>query len=152
MTPTATEVAKWHKPVRRGAIYCAPFCGYRCTWAAFQKATRDAQALCKRLGKGWQPRVWENLGWHYSAIDASSYWKVNASKYRGEVIGYLAFFGVPEPSGGRWAEHGKTPEEAIANMQRRVRGEVRELAKLNVLLENVVVRRPFRARAHSPKR
>ena len=54
-------------PVRTGAIYCAPFCGGRCTWAAYQKAKKDANALVKKLGAGWEPYVHENLGWHFAA-------------------------------------------------------------------------------------
>lgn len=54
-----------YKPVRKGDIYCSPACGYKCTWAAYQLATRRAKALCKLLGPGWEPHVWENGGWHY---------------------------------------------------------------------------------------
>lgn len=50
---------------RVGRFYCAPRCGYRCTWAAFQLATKRAKALCKLMGPGWEPRVWENGGWNY---------------------------------------------------------------------------------------
>lgn len=59
-----TKQLSW-KPRRSGAIYCAPACGGRCTYEAFQRATREANALCKKLGEGWQPTVWENLGWHW---------------------------------------------------------------------------------------
>lgn len=33
-----------------------------------QSTERDAKALCARMGEGWEPRVWENLGWHYTAV------------------------------------------------------------------------------------
>lgn len=55
-------------PRLRGEIYCAPACGCGCTKAAFDKATADAAALAARMGDGWVPRVWENLGWHYEVI------------------------------------------------------------------------------------
>lgn len=55
-------------PKRRGKIYCSPACGLGCTHAEFMTATRKAKALVKRLGAGWKPRVWENLGWHYEAV------------------------------------------------------------------------------------
>lgn len=51
--------------VRDGSTYCAPWCGAKCTWDAFQLATRKADALAKMLGEGWKPRVWENMGWFY---------------------------------------------------------------------------------------
>ena len=28
----------------------------------------DAEATCARLGKGWEPRVWYNCGWHCEAV------------------------------------------------------------------------------------
>lgn len=32
-------------------------------------AERNARNLVNKLhGKGWKPRVWENMGWHYEAI------------------------------------------------------------------------------------
>lgn len=55
-------------PVRRGRVYCSPACGRGCTHAEFMTATRKAKALVKRLGAGWKPCVWENLGWHYEAV------------------------------------------------------------------------------------
>lgn len=58
------------KPVRRGALYCAPACGGGCTWAAYGEAHRKGNELARRLGPGWSPNVWENLGWHYSATAA----------------------------------------------------------------------------------
>lgn len=54
-------------PVRKGDIYCSPACGAGCKFSDFKKATADAKALCKKLGPGWKPRVWENLMWHFEA-------------------------------------------------------------------------------------
>lgn len=31
-------------------------------------AETGAKALVKKLGKRWKPRVWDNMGWHYSAV------------------------------------------------------------------------------------
>lgn len=31
-------------------------------------ATKNAAELAERLGEGWKPRVWENMGWYYSAF------------------------------------------------------------------------------------
>jgi hypothetical protein len=53
------------KPVKRGSIYCSSACGRGCTSAEYDLAVKKAAALAKRMGKGWKPRVWENLGWHY---------------------------------------------------------------------------------------
>lgn len=56
-----------NKPIHRGDVYCAPFCGFKCKRAAYDRAVREADKLCKVLGDGWEPRVWENMGWHFSA-------------------------------------------------------------------------------------
>jgi hypothetical protein len=53
-------------PVKKGLVYCSPACGHNCTKAAFDKATKSAEALAKTLGRGWVPSIWENLGWHYA--------------------------------------------------------------------------------------
>lgn len=62
-------------PVRNGRVFCSPACGGRCTFAEYTKANKDAENLARTLGAGWKPRVWENLGWHFSAekADASVY-------------------------------------------------------------------------------
>lgn len=55
------------KPVRKGKgkIYCSAACGYNCLHRDYLKACRGANALCKKLGSGWRPTVWENGGWHW---------------------------------------------------------------------------------------
>lgn len=103
---TDTTPLSW-KPKASGKVYCAPACGRGCTRAEYNAATRRVHALCKRLGRGWKPHVWENLGWHYSAISPCGRWKVHASTFRGKIAGYTAFLGHPGP---KWAETGKTPE------------------------------------------
>lgn len=55
-------------PVRDGGIYCSPRCGGKCKWSAYVEAHRAASALCEELGPGWEPRVWENLGWHWESF------------------------------------------------------------------------------------
>lgn len=61
-----TQPRDW-KPVRRGEIYCSPACGCRCTFERYEAAVSRAQILCERLGEGWEPKVWENVGWHFAA-------------------------------------------------------------------------------------
>lgn len=64
---TTKNPLSW-KPVRRGRIYCAPACGMGCTVQAFRSVHRSANTLAKKMGKGWKPYVWENMGWHYSVV------------------------------------------------------------------------------------
>ena len=53
---------------RQGARFCGRLCGRGCTKREYETAERLAAKLVARLGKGWLPHVWENLGWHYKAI------------------------------------------------------------------------------------
>lgn len=50
-----------------GETFCSPNCGWRCTKADFDAATSLAQSIVAALGAGWEPHVWENLGWHGDA-------------------------------------------------------------------------------------
>jgi len=109
-------------PVVRGAIYCSPACGHQCTKSAFDKATHDAEALVKKLGLGWKPRVWENLGWHYCAITTCGRWKVHTAIRGGKIEGYTAFLGE-DSLGGRWARSGSTPRKAIRSTRDAAKAE-----------------------------
>lgn len=98
-------------PIAKGPIYCARFCGFKCTKKAFDTATKKAAALAKRMGPGWVPRVWENAGWHYSVVDASGCWKVYGKNYGGDSY-YSAYLG-PQGGGGYWSASADTPEKAV---------------------------------------
>src|SRR5271170_7592802 len=56
----------WKARTQSGGIYCSPACGARCRQAAYDRAKVESAALAKRLGQGWQPVVWENMGWYWS--------------------------------------------------------------------------------------
>ncbi|TPL42663.1 MULTISPECIES: hypothetical protein [unclassified Mesorhizobium] len=55
-------------PVRNGPFYCSPRCGGGkfCRHEWYVAAKRNAEALAARMGDGWQVKIWENLGWHYT--------------------------------------------------------------------------------------
>ena len=76
-----------------------------------EQATRKAAALVKRLGAGWTPEVWENLGWCYSAASPCDRVWVSQS---GETS-FLALLGDPEEHrhAGIWSANGKTPKAAV---------------------------------------
>lgn len=99
---------------RTGVRYCGDCCGHGCTFEEYERACKGAAGLTKRLGNGWMPLVWENLGWFYAAVSVGGNMKVHA--YEGSLdetcTDYQAFFGSSGP-GGRWVAHGNTPEEAI---------------------------------------
>lgn len=112
-------------PKQRGKIYCAPACGGGCTLEAFNLATKRANILCARLGHGWRPRIWENLGWHYSAVSSCGRWKVHAHHHKSGVT-YSAFLGAADSPGGFWAESGETPEAAMRNTWDAAKGQIAE--------------------------
>lgn len=66
MNQTAEKPRGW-TPVAAGDIYCSPACGMGCTRKEYDEAVASAAALAQALGNGWEPRVWENLAWHYKA-------------------------------------------------------------------------------------
>lgn len=110
---------RW-KARRTGDRYCSPACGRGCTWAEYQDALRKGRALAKRLGTGWRPRVWENVGWHYDARTLDGVMKVHENRSRdGFVISYTAFFerkDLPHTGDvvrGNWTARGGTPQEAV---------------------------------------
>ena len=106
-------------PVRRGTIYCSPACGWKCLWAAYEKAQINAGDLVDELGEGWVPRVWENLGWHFAAETPDRLVKLHPS---GES--YTAFISTEPSSGGTWTGRGKTAKEALQDAMTAVQHDV----------------------------
>lgn len=92
-------------PVRNGAIYCAPACGRGCTAQQHEEAVKQAANLARRL-PGFEPDVWENLGWHYQAVCGSV-------KVRESFGGFFAY-------GGGRAESGDTPVAAVKALADRL--------------------------------
>jgi hypothetical protein len=98
-----------------GDRYCSPACGRGCTWAEYQAARKAAAALVRQLGRGWRAKVWENLGWHYSAesVDGS----MTVSSFGSKGGPFSAFFErkvVPfNFSRGNWVAAGATPHAAV---------------------------------------
>lgn len=110
-------------PVHRGNVYCSPRCGGGCTWAAHQKAVRDADALAHRIGDGWEPDVWENMGWH---------WRIKkgfATIYGpGPTKQYSAWLQIREPESDKQLqgqvciiEYADTPEDALGIATQKMR-------------------------------
>lgn len=87
--------------------------------AEYEAARLAGKSLAKTLGRGWTWKVWENLGWHYKAISPCGRIKVTSHN--------CAFLGDPGSSGGRWAEHGRTPKSAVRNV---IAAAKKDLAKI----------------------
>lgn len=117
------EFKRGWTPRRRGAIYCSPRCGASCTHAAFELATRKAKALCKRLGPGWEPRVWENMAWHYSVQKGVTEVHANFHKSYRNGVNYSVYFNTTP----QFVTSANTPEEAIRQATALARGVVRKI-------------------------
>lgn len=79
------------------------------------QATSEARKLVKKLGKGWKIRVWENMGWHYSAIALDGHLTVHPSS-SGNLYFCLLSDGDYAGSGScNWydAHHYEDPVEAV---------------------------------------
>lgn len=109
-------------PVSSGGVYCAPACGRDCTKEEHDRACGAAIRMTQNLGLGWTMRVWENLGWHHEAISSCGRIKVSPT-----ANGYVAFLGSPDSDGGRWAECGDSPREAIDAVIAVARAELAEV-------------------------
>lgn len=88
--------------------FCAPGCGSHCLMSDFKRAEVRGASLCRRLGKEWRTRVWENMGWFVEAVHSSGYLKVS-----GKARNYTCYFGAGH--GGRWVGTGNTPKRALAD-------------------------------------
>lgn len=89
------------------ARYCSTACGHGCTRDAYDKAVKLSKALCKRLGAGWTPNVWENLGWHFSAK------KGKLEVHRNAPRRYWANFNATVR---QFETHDETPQGAVAKV------------------------------------
>jgi hypothetical protein len=106
------------KPKWRGDTYCSPACGGGCKRKDYNRALENAEKLAKELGPGWEPHVWENLGWWYSAHRGVL--KVHPTGHKG----YTAYLGSADSAGGKWAENGSTPKKAVKNVIKAARVDV----------------------------
>lgn len=119
-------------PVWRGALYCSPACGGGCLRSEYNRAVKAAAELAERLGPGWQPRVSENLRWHYEAISPCGRIQVSPcthSRRSGRVVTWMAFFGE-SGNGGKWYAHGRTAHAAILGVIAKGLQELRATSAL----------------------
>lgn len=78
-----------------GVHYCSPSCGGGkfCTKEQYDLAVERSNKLAADLGEGWEPHVWENLGWHYSVHNGDI--KIHAHHYK--VTGETSYTAWIEP-------------------------------------------------------
>lgn len=80
------------------------------------EAQHAAAALAHCLGEGWQPVVWDNLGWHFKAVKGCV--TVYPEDWRGATRA-SAWIEPPNtlvgPSALQIVAYGPTPEDALGN-------------------------------------
>ena len=117
----AVEDARW-TPVRRGQRYCSPGCGADCTHAEFVSATKSAEVLAEQLGDEWKPRVWENLGWHWSAMRKDDRMEVMRCPLTKSYTAFLRNAG--SGPGGAFTGSGSSAHDAVAAVIKRCRARI----------------------------
>ena len=109
----------WQPMSRPGGVYCSPACGRGCTRAEHGEAVRKARELAQRLGDGWEPEVWENLGWFYKVE------KGLAAIHPSRTGGYTVYFN----SQHQVVANADTPEQALSAALRRAKAVAHALEK-----------------------
>jgi hypothetical protein len=104
--------------------------GWVRTKAAHDKAVKDAARLAKRMGPGWEPEVWENLGWHYSVRKGVC--SIHPSLFRGKLTSYTVYFNTAK----QVCLSADTPEDALGFAVQEARGIERKIAADCVALLN----------------
>lgn len=119
---SALEVIRdWTPRSRSGGIYCSPACGGSrgfCKRADYDRVTKEAAKLAARLGEGWEPEVWENLGWHYRVSRGA--FEVHRDKRDGSFDAW--FQGEKQ-----FSATAETPEDAIGFVTQDVRTFIRRI-------------------------
>lgn len=113
------------------------------------QAFAAANHLCRKLGEAWSPHVWENLGWHYTAVNNSitvREYIIHNPEHAGYPVSYDAVIepGLTvgfRPDGMSLAVQiygkGSTPKEAVNNALAHREEVVYDLLKTIDILRNI---------------
>lgn len=146
MTAEIVETTDRWTPIRRGMFYGSAACcrATLCRLVAYDQATVEARQLADHLGPGWEPRVWENLGWHYRVtltsgedkIEVSADTKGSHTRGGWEVTGYGASFNHQE-----W-QRDKTPEGAVVKVIAVIRAQMDALGAVLASAQTLALESP----------
>lgn len=120
-TAAKQERDGWAPRSYPGGVYCSPLCGGRCKRADYDAAHRAANDLAKRMGDGWTPSVWENLGWHWSV-------EKGAMTIRQWGDQFTAQFDISDSPVVQVFADAETPEDALGFALQEARGLERRIA------------------------
>lgn len=83
------------------------------------EALERARHLAGACGPGYEPRVWDNLSWHYAAERRRGNLRINVHEY-GPVV-FTAFASTRGSVDGEWTATSDTPAKAIRGVVEQVR-------------------------------
>lgn len=89
-------------------FFCSPRCGCGCTMADYNKAVSTSSKAARKMGRGWKPEVWENMGWHWCIVKGVA--KIHPGATGMKRGGYTAYINSAHQTLGR----GSTPAKALA--------------------------------------
>jgi hypothetical protein len=107
-----------------------------------KEAERRGRALLKQMkGRGWQLRVWENLGWHYSVYNEGV--DVHPVHPVQEKTTATRYYALPRPSYSFWCLEGnrgvvRDPNKAVKMAVAECRRVVNDLeARVKTMEEGI---------------
>lgn len=87
------------------------------------EATQEAAKWAAVLGPDWEPKVWDNLGWHWALQSKTMYLHL----VHGGTWSVLANNEGRLPAGRpEWSARGNTPLEAILECHRKMQERIME--------------------------
>lgn len=125
---TPRELSWTPRLYQKGGLmhYCSPACGHGCTLEMYLLAKLKAEKLAAALGKNWEPRVWENCGWHYrerlviSDVAIAEVMQSAPRRFWISVIVDKRQFHLTQP----------TPKRAVAEVKRRMLAHAHALTEV----------------------
>ena len=126
MRKTKSKPLSW-KPIRRGAIYCAPACGMGCTKAEHDQTKQTGRMVAMMLGRGWTTEVHENLGWHWTVISPCGRIRVSGGYRDNFPKRFHAMLCRRGDVAGRYVGEGRTPRAAVNNCIRAAKDSLAEI-------------------------
>ena len=107
--------------------YCSPWCNCGCTKRAYDAAVEAADALAARMGDGWEPHVWENMGWFYKVSKGvcEIYYPESIHIYYPHPDRYYTCI---IRTAVQIVAHAETPEDALGFAVQDARGRERKIA------------------------
>ena len=119
LTAEGKVIDRWVPQSQPNGVYCSPACGFGCTQSEYDHATVEAAKLAALMGGGWAPRVWENLGWHWSVTKGVA--EIHPSS-KDLILGHYDEYTVYFNTEPQIVVSAKSPEGALGIALQKARG------------------------------